>query len=210
MKFKPDFGSWETVELQPYQESHTVRNLRCGTTYGMTLAAVNEVGTGESSDVLEVSTDGGGRLLHCYFRVRNDVCKHQYFRCILLIRNGFFFLSKAPVAPLVNQLIEESANHATLHLESWVTNGCPILYFTVEYRGRNSDAWTLVTKGVKPNQRMQIIPDLSPGTWYTLRMTAHSAAGTTVAEYEFATLIDDKGVITVVWLNMLFLQTVNA
>ena len=60
LKFKPEFGSWDGVELQPYQESHTLRNLRCGTAYEMTISAINEVGKGEASELLVVSTDGGG------------------------------------------------------------------------------------------------------------------------------------------------------
>lgn len=97
------------------------------------------------------------------------------------------------MAPPATTLIEASTTHVTLHLDSWVINGCPILYFTVEYQLRSVPGWLLVTKGVKPNQRMQIVSDLVPGTWYTLRMTAHSTAGTTVSEYDFSTLVEGKG-----------------
>ena len=56
----------------------------------------------------------------------------------------------------------------------------------------DSNSWVLVNNNVKPDQvRDQagfLILDLSPETRYTLKMTAHNAAGSTVREYEFTTL----------------------
>lgn len=57
--------------------------------------------------------------------------------------------------------------------------------FLIPHRG-NQD-WTLVSNSVKPGGNFVVL-DLNPATWYNLRVTAHNNAGSTVAEYEFATL----------------------
>ena len=52
---------------------------------------------------------------------------------------------------------------------------------------RGNQDWTLVSNSVKPSGNFVVL-DLSPASWYNLRVTAHNRAGSTVAEYEFATL----------------------
>ena len=47
--------------------------------------------------------------------------------------------------------------------------------------------WTLVSSSVKAGGNFVVL-DLSPATWYNLKVTAHNNAGFSVAEYEFATL----------------------
>jgi hypothetical protein len=55
------------------------------------------------------------------------------------------------------------------------------------FPSRGNQDWTLVSNSVKPGGNFVVL-DLSPATWYNLRVTAHNNAGSTVAEYEFATL----------------------
>ena len=52
---------------------------------------------------------------------------------------------------------------------------------------RNHMDWTLVSSSVKAGGNFVVL-DLSPATWYNLKVTAHNNAGFSVAEYEFATL----------------------
>ncbi|XP_046638885.1 Down syndrome cell adhesion molecule-like protein Dscam2 isoform X24 [Daphnia pulicaria] len=100
----------------------------------------------------------------------------------------------APAVPDANRFIEGSASSVTLHLSAWSDGGCPMLYFVVEYRGKGNQDWTLVSNSVKPGGNFVVL-DLSPATWYNLRVTAHNNAGSTVAEYEFATLTLTGGTI---------------
>jgi hypothetical protein len=50
----------------------------------------------------------------------------------------------------------------------------------------------LVSNSVKPGGNFVVL-DLGPASWYNLRVTAHNNAGSTVAEYEFATLTTTGG-----------------
>ncbi len=68
----------------------------------------------------------------------------------------------------------------------------------IEYKRRDAmpnalDSWVLVNNNVKPEAIRErggtfLILDLSPETRYTLRITAHNAADSTVKEYNFTTL----------------------
>ncbi|GAB6020838.1 hypothetical protein CHUAL_003492 [Chamberlinius hualienensis] len=93
-----------------------------------------------------------------------------------------------PTPPSKSDLIEESTNAVSLYLNTWKSNGCPIQYYVVEYAQRSVKEWNIVSKSLKPEMRRLMIPGLRDGTWYTLRMTAHNAAGSSMAEYNFATL----------------------
>ena len=124
----------------------------------------------------------------------------------------------APSVPKATQFIEASTNSVTLHLNAWSDGGCSMLYFVVKYRskmlvwtlnksisntfltfyyfltrlGSGNQEWTLVSNQVKPGGNFVVL-DLSPATWYNLHVTAHNTAGSTVAEYEFATLTTAGG-----------------
>ena len=44
-------------------------------------------------------------------------------------------------------------------------------------------------------QSIVMVPDLNPGTWYDLLMSAHNEAGLTESEYMFATLTTTGGTV---------------
>ena len=108
----------------------------------------------------------------------------------------------APIPPTSKSLIKVNATSVDLDLNSWQTGGCPISSFVVEYRGQDgisrsgnggssANDWILVNNNVKhtpASERGFTILDLSPETRYTLKITAHNAAGSTVHEYDFTTL----------------------
>lgn len=72
-----------------------------------------------------------------------------------------------------------------LNLLSWPNGGCPIQYYTVEYRRRiSTEPWILVASRATENL---IIRDLKTASWYSLRLTAHNDAGSTQTQMEFAT-----------------------
>ena len=75
-------------------------------------------------------------------------------------------------------------------------------------RFRGNQNWTLVSNEVKSGGNFVVL-DLGPATWYNLRVTAHNRAGSTAAEYEFATLTTTGSAYCVVgrvWLVVVTTQ----
>lgn len=116
---------------------------------------------------------------------------------------GEFFFSnflnsqqgQAPGLPIPLQLIAPNSSSVTLRLNNWPDNGCPILYFVVQYRAisdEGEDPWTLVSNALKPQRRFQIT-SLRSSTLYQLKMEAHNVAGSTNADFTFVTLTKDGG-----------------
>ena len=79
-----------------------------------------------------------------------------------------------------------------------------IFFFKLLFLRGNQD-WTLVSNSVKPSGNFVVL-DLSPASWYNLRVTAHNRAGSTVAEYEFATHTLTGGtrdnIFIVIWVHI--------
>ncbi|KAM7292976.1 Down syndrome cell adhesion molecule homolog [Ixodes scapularis] len=100
----------------------------------------------------------------------------------------------APVPPDRQSLLHYNATRAVVQLSTWHSGGCPIQQFTVKYRRQKDLEWTTLQTGLLRDKRLEI-RDLSPGTWYTLQMTAHNSAGVTEAEYAFATLSKHGGYV---------------
>ncbi|XP_068224097.1 cell adhesion molecule Dscam1 isoform X19 [Palaemon carinicauda] len=94
---------------------------------------------------------------------------------------------KKPEVPEVHRFVEVSSSSITLHLNAWLDGGCPMNYFVVEYKARHQTEWTMASNQVKPVGNY-VIMELTPATWYNLRISAHNNAGSSVAEYECATL----------------------
>ncbi|XP_047103570.1 Down syndrome cell adhesion molecule-like protein Dscam2 [Schistocerca piceifrons] len=94
----------------------------------------------------------------------------------------------APLAPSISDLIQVNSSFILLNLTSWDDGDCPITSIVIEYRQKNDNSWTLVSNNIKKEQSEFLILDLNPGTWYTLRVTAHNSAGSTVEHYNFVTL----------------------
>ncbi|KAG8201074.1 hypothetical protein JTE90_002747 [Oedothorax gibbosus] len=94
----------------------------------------------------------------------------------------------APNPPKRDVLLSVNSTAVTIHLSTWLGGACPVNFFIVQYKANTQREWILVSNNIVPEQKLLAIPDLSPGTWYTILMTAHSEAGPTEAEYVFATL----------------------
>lgn len=71
----------------------------------------------------------------------------------------------------------------TLWLDTWADGGCPILYFSVEYREWRLSDWLLASANVQPSERVFSIAELRAATRYALRVTAYNNAGSTQAFY---------------------------
>lgn len=97
-----------------------------------------------------------------------------------------------PISPEIFHFIRTNITAVALELSAWLDGGCPIQYFTVEFRrhdagGYRHNDWIVVSSNVVAKSRFSI-PDLEPATQYNLRITAHNNAGSTIAEYTFETL----------------------
>ncbi|XP_049948085.1 Down syndrome cell adhesion molecule-like protein 1 homolog [Schistocerca serialis cubense] len=101
----------------------------------------------------------------------------------------------APVAPSIFDLIHVNSTSISLNVTSWGDGGCPITSFVVEYKLKHGVDWTLVSNNVKFDQTEFLVLDLNPETWYTLRMTAHNSAGSTIHKYDFVTLTHSGAIV---------------
>ncbi|XP_043207619.1 Down syndrome cell adhesion molecule-like protein Dscam2 isoform X5 [Amphibalanus amphitrite] len=102
---------------------------------------------------------------------------------------------QAPTMPPADRFLRIQAKSVELHLNTWKNGGCPILYFVVEYRKRFETEWTTASNALTPDKSSFMVMDLEPATWYDLRATAHNNAGSTQAEYLFATLDEEGGTV---------------
>ncbi|XP_076239566.1 Down syndrome cell adhesion molecule 1 [Calliopsis andreniformis] len=56
--YKPEFGEWETAQMSSTAQKYTLENLWCGSRYQIYVTAYNGIGTGDPSDMLNISTKG--------------------------------------------------------------------------------------------------------------------------------------------------------
>lgn len=105
------------------------------------------------------------------------------------------FHFSAPVSSKRENFIEVNATSATLRLDMWQSGGCPILHFAVQLRPiapagqpQQQQSWKLVSDVIPGHQRHFELRHLSPGREYEVRVSAHSDAGTTEADYSIRTL----------------------
>ncbi|ROT84147.1 down syndrome cell adhesion molecule [Penaeus vannamei] len=157
--YKPEFSTWESVQVPASTRSYLLEGLWCGSRYQIYASAYNKIGTGESSEILNTRTKG-----------------------------------KKPEIPEVHRFVEVSSVSINLHLKAWQDGGCPMNYFVVEYKPRHQTEWIMADNQVSPTGNYGIM-ELTPATWYNLRISAHNNAGSSVAEYEVATLTLTGGTI---------------
>ncbi|KAK2583617.1 hypothetical protein KPH14_009555 [Odynerus spinipes] len=94
---------------------------------------------------------------------------------------------QAPGIPPAAAFLSPNSTTLVLRLHVWPDNGCPILYFVIQYRPANEFHWTLVSNSVKMQRRF-IVTNLAPSTVYQLKVEAHNVAGSNQAEFTFVTL----------------------
>lgn len=102
---------------------------------------------------------------------------------------------QAPGIPLPSALIAPNSTSALIRLQNWPDNGCPVMYFVLQYRPiseKSENDWILVSNALKPQRRF-IISGLIASTVYQLRMEAHNVAGSSNADFTFVTSTRDGG-----------------
>ncbi|KAG7174552.1 Down syndrome cell adhesion molecule-like protein 2-like 6 [Homarus americanus] len=98
-------------------------------------------------------------------------------------------LGREPIVPAQSSLLRVNVTSISLNLAAWLDGGCPITSMVVEYKERGLTSWTLVSNHVRwDNTTEFVVLDLKPAHRYTLRVTAHNSAGSSVATYPFTTL----------------------
>ncbi|XP_044016886.1 Down syndrome cell adhesion molecule-like protein Dscam2 isoform X3 [Aphidius gifuensis] len=95
-----------------------------------------------------------------------------------------------PGIPAASTFLSPNSTTLALRLHMWPDNGCPIVYFVIEYRPINEYHWTLVSNNVKMQRRF-LVTNLSPSTVYQLKIEAYNIAGNNQAEFSFVTLTKD-------------------
>ncbi|XP_054708130.1 cell adhesion molecule Dscam2-like [Uloborus diversus] len=92
----------------------------------------------------------------------------------------------APVSPSKEPFLSVNSTSVSLRLSAWQSGGCPLLYFSVALR--TAGQFRRVADRVEAGQPLFDVRHLTPNREYTMRVSAHSDAGTTEAEYRFSTL----------------------
>jgi hypothetical protein len=113
--------------------------------------------------------------------------------------------------PVPHQLIFPNSTSVLLKLNAWPDNGCPILYFVLQYRAltdEGEDPLTLVSNALKPQRRFSV-SGLKPSTFYQLKMEAHNVAGSTTADFTFVTLTKDGGLCCSSCLKCLLIKRIS-
>lgn len=182
LQFKRELGEWQERELDGELVSYTLSGLRCGSPYLLTLAAINGVGRGPRSAVLQAATKGA--------REYREGC---HYGAGLELRVTAAPCSAAPKVPAAEEVLSVNSSTATLFLDAWPVAGCPVTYFVVDFRTRGSreegeraGPWTQVANRAGPQQSVAVA-GLTPASWYELRVAAHSDAGSTRQQFVFAT-----------------------
>ncbi|KAK4877583.1 hypothetical protein RN001_010089 [Aquatica leii] len=95
-----------------------------------------------------------------------------------------------PGVPSANTFIFPNTTAVVLRLHIWPDNGCPLLYFILQYRKSSDSQWTSVSNALKP-QRRTSITGLTSSTQYIVKVEAHNIAGFATEEFVFTTLAKD-------------------
>jgi hypothetical protein len=92
------------------------------------------------------------------------------------------------LAPDKYSFITSNITDVQLSLSSWKDGGCPIDHFSIQFKPKYQPEWILLSNHILPQQDTIFIRELNAGTWYDLLVLVNNEAGTTEANYIFATL----------------------
>lgn len=104
---------------------------------------------------------------------------------------------KKPQAPDEKDFLKVNDTCLNMLLSSWINGGCPISYFSIEYRSLGDLRWTVVSSDIssaETNKDNLIFCDFKSASWYQLKITAKNEAGKTSVQYNFATTTVTGGI----------------
>ncbi|XP_064480158.1 cell adhesion molecule Dscam1-like [Ornithodoros turicata] len=131
-----------------------------------------------------------GTRYQLYMEAFNDAGKGDPSQVVSVKTEG-----TAPVAPDKSSFLVINSTFVLLHLGAWYSGGCHITFFVAQYKPKGESEWTLISNHVQPQTETLLVPQLTPGTWYNLLMTAHNDAGSTDAQFDFATYTETGGTV---------------
>ncbi|XP_071522341.1 cell adhesion molecule Dscam1 [Panulirus ornatus] len=181
--YKPEFSNWESVQVPSSTRTYTLEGLWCGSRYQIYASAYNK----------------NYRKLH----------QHPYFGMSPILQadkehslhiplfdlrsvHGSWIFLKVPTAKAVLPPVTEKCR--LLLSEKLFVEIMPPKMQSWQSVSRHQSEWTMASNQVKPTGNY-VIMELTPATWYSLRISAHNNAGSSVAEYECATLTVTGGTI---------------
>lgn len=118
-----------------------------------------------------------------------------------------------PLVAKDSDLLIANSTMVHLNLFIWPDGGCPITHYSIEYKTLDSKDWNLISTSVL-NDKLYI-EDLTPATWYQIKVSANNDAGQITRIYNIATTTMLGGNVTdfynqnVVHYLMIFLTLFN-
>lgn len=177
-KQHPSIDQWQAIQLPPQQRSHHLRNLDCGSAYGLKIWALNQVGKGEPSDLIRITTRGKtpvapdkrSFLSPNSTQVRLQLSAWYDGGCEIIK----FIVKYRQRFPINSQQQLQTSKPSDSQI------AIPI--------GDNNLEWILVSNNIPKDQATLIIRDLSPASHYELLVSAQNQVGITEVKYRFSTL----------------------
>lgn len=96
-----------------------------------------------------------------------------------------------PLLPKEKDFILTNSTTLQLNLYNWPDGGCPIMHFSIQYKAYNEKNWILVAKSV--SEERIFVHNLTPATWYQLKISAENDGGTVQGFFNFATTTPTGG-----------------
>ncbi|CAH0547661.1 unnamed protein product [Brassicogethes aeneus] len=146
---------------------------------------LDEVHLSRHATSYELKTLSCGTTYHLYLTAHNKIGSSPASLPLQARTQGH-----PPGVPPAPTFITPNSTSVTLRLHVWPDNGCPILYFILQYRKASESQWTLVSNALKP-QRKTSITGLTSATQYVVKLEAHNVAGYSNEEFAFMTLTKD-------------------
>ncbi|KAL1427954.1 hypothetical protein MTO96_017048, partial [Rhipicephalus appendiculatus] len=182
--YKRQEGSWDMVRATPPQPWSSGNAGARDTPPPSRLASPNRVnGSWLAHELTGLSC---GTQYHIYVVAVADRGRSDASDTVFARTNG-----GVPTSPKRETFVTPNASSLTLRPSSWASgsSGCPVSHLDVEYRPRDGmGPWMVASRALQPREGPMTLHHLRPDTWYNLRVTAHTEAGATTAEYTIRTL----------------------
>ncbi|KAK6620098.1 hypothetical protein RUM44_006498 [Polyplax serrata] len=123
-----------------------------------------------------------GTPYQIYMQAYNSIGKGEKSQTIKATTDG-----SKPGSMAQEAFLTPNATFATLFLEKWQENSCPITHFEINYRKFDEDSWTLISSSLL-KQKFYLLRNLQPGTEYLINVKVHNKAGSIESDYRFSTL----------------------
>ena len=80
LSYRKENGDWIEIPVEPYEETHTLSKLSCGTRYHLFMTASNKAGVSEPSETLTATTSGSGTVFFLYPYTHFDFCSSNLLK----------------------------------------------------------------------------------------------------------------------------------